>query len=203
MHPTDLGIILGANGQMAPSKFVAEKKFVEDMINQYITSQPDVRFGAIVYGDDARIVFRFDDEIDSQSAVATVRQLQRRRRGNNLLAALKLANEDLYASRSMSSINRTKTVVILMDKATFRDQKLLEAAKKLKDNGVKIIVVAIGPEVAEKAILGVPSDKDGLIRIRDFSLDASKALREIEFQIPQGKLGLLETKPAVAFIDQP
>ena len=186
MRPVDLGVILGANGENAPSTFEREKNFIENMINEYSASQPGMRFGAILYGDDARVLFRFGDELSSQSAIKAIRKVQRKRRGNDVVAALNLASQDLFADKSGARVNATKTVVILMDKASFRDEKLINAAKKLKDIGVKIIVVAIGPEVTEKAISEIPSSLNGLIRIRDFSKESSKALRLIEPQIPQG-----------------
>ena len=186
-RPVDLGIIFGANGQNAPSNFVAEKKFIEDMIKRYISSHPNMKFGAIVYSNDARVLFRFDDQSKSQSAITAIRQLQRRRRGNNILAALNLALKDLFGSRATARLNASRALVILMDKASFRDEKLLEAAKMLKENGVKIIVVAIGPEAVTKAISDIPSETAGMIRIRDFSKDTSKAIRLIESQIPQSE----------------
>lgn len=186
MPPVDLGVIFGANGENAPSTFDAEKNFIENMIKEYSASQPGMRFGAIVYSDNARVLIRFGDELSSQSAIKAIRKIKRKRRGNNLLAALNLAGQDLFADRTGTRVNATKTAVILMDKASFRDDKLIDAARKLKDNGIKIIVVAIGPEVTEKAVSEIPSNLNGLIRIGELPKDSSKALRSIEPQIPQG-----------------
>ena len=157
------------------------------MIKRYITSHPNINFGAIVYNDDARVLFRFNDKPNSQSAMMAIRQVQRRKRGNNILAALNLALKDLFVRRETTGLNASRALVVLLDKASFRDEKLLDAAKMLKENGVKIIVVAIGPEVATKAITDIPSERAGIIRIGDFSKDTDKAIRLIEAQIPQSE----------------
>ena len=185
--PSDIVIVLGANGNNAPSNFAAEKIFVEKMINSYSAKRQDLRFGAIMYSDDARIVFKLDDELNSQLATAAVRRLQRKRRGNNIEAALKLASSELVYDKNDARRNATKNLIILMDKANVKDESLHESARKLKNHGIKIIVVAIGSDVAPKAIADIPSDEQSLVRINNLAKESDKAISLVDSQISQGK----------------
>lgn len=186
--PSDFGIVFGANGKNAPSNFVAEKSFIKSTIQKFSAGWPNLKFGTIVYSGEARIVFKFSDNHSSRFAISAIQKLERKRRGNNLFAALDLARRELFDIQNGGRRNATKTLLVLTDSASGKDEKVLEAAQKLKDENVKIILVTIGEQPGAKAIEDISTDRNSLIRTNDLSKEAGKLIKQIESQISDGEL---------------
>ena len=182
----DLGIIFGSNGKNAPSTFTAEKELSKKMIEKYDISKSATIVGGISYDNDARVEWRLGDVIDTKSTVNRIDRLRRYRNGNNILKALEIARDDLFSVRNGARRDVPKTLIVFIDKTEARDQTLESTAKQLKDKGVKVIVIAIGPEVDKKDVAGIASTPKDLIK----PLDLSKSMEDVMSQaVAQSKPG--------------
>ena len=171
----DLGIVFGSNGENAQFTFAAEKELAKKMIDKYDISTSATLIGAISYDNDARVEWRFGDVIDAQSTIERIDRLQRYRNGNNVLKALEIARDVLFKINNGARRDVPKTLIVLIDKTEARDQRLGDTAKQLKDKGVKVIVIAIGPEVDKKDVAGIVSDPKDVIS----SSDPSKSSEDV------------------------
>ena len=183
----DLGIVFGSSGKNAPVTFAAEKELAKKMIEKYDISSSATLIGAISYDNDARVEWRFGDVIDAKSTVDRINRLRRSRNGNNVLKALEIARDDLFSIMNGARKDVPKTLIVFIDKTGMRDQRLEDTAKQLKDKGVKVIVIAIGPEVDKTDVAGIASSPKDVISLPDPSKPTGDVISKAVAQSLPGK----------------
>ena len=157
------------------------------MIEKYDISNSATLIGAISYDNDARVEWRFGDVIDAKSTVDRIDRLQRSRNGNNVLKALEIARDDLFSLKNGARKDVPKTLIVFIDKPEMRNQELHDTAKQLKDKGVKVIVIAIGPEMNKKDVAGIASSPKDVISLPDPSESADDVISKAIAQSLPGK----------------
>ena len=171
----DLGVVFGSNGKNAQSTFAAEKELAKKIVEKYDISNSATLVSAISYDNDARVEWRFGNVIDAKSTIDRINRLQRSRSGNNVLKALEIARDDLFSIKNGARRDVPKTLIVFIDKTEARDQRLADTAKQLKDKSVKVIVIAIGPEVNKKDVATIASGPKDVIS----SHDPSKSMKDV------------------------
>ena len=140
---------------------------MKKMIEKYDISSSATLIGAISYDNDARVEWRFVDVIDAKSTVDKIDRLRRSRNGNNVLKALEIARDVLFSIMNGARRDAPKTLMVFIDKSDVKDQRLEDAAKQLKDKDVKVIVIAMGPDVNKKDVAGIASSPKDVISLPD------------------------------------
>ena len=187
----DLGFVFGANGKNADATFTREKELAKKMIEKFDISKTSTLVGAVIYDTNARLAWRFGDAIDARETVYRIDGLRRLRNGNSILKALEIARDDLFSMKNGARRGVPKTLIVFIDKTETRDQRLEDTAKQLKDKGVKVIVIAIGPEVDKKDVAGIASSPKDLIKPSDLSKSVEVVILQAVQQSKPGKLTLL------------
>ena len=183
--------MFGVNGKNADAAFAQEKELAKKMIDKFDISRTSTLVGAIVYDAKARLAWRLGDLVDARSTIYNIDQLREPRNGSNVLKALEIARDDLFSIRSGARRGVPKTLVVFIDKTEMRDQRLQDTAKQLKDKGVKVIVIAIGPEVDKKDVAGITSCPKDLIKPGDLSKSVEDVILQAVEQSKPGKLTLV------------
>ena len=149
----DLGFIFGASGSKADDTFTAQKRFANSMMDKYIISPDATLIGAVTYGRDASVATRFSSGKDKATTVSLINRLQNPKDGSNLKNALEVARDRLFSERYGARRNVPKTAVVFVDTKTSNlPADLSTTAKSLKENGIKIIVIGIGPDTDKKEL---------------------------------------------------
>ena len=184
--PFDLGFVFGANGKNADATFSQEKDLAKKMIDKFDISRRSTLVGAVVYDSSGRLAWRLGDLVDARSTIYNIDRLQRFRNGNNVLKALEIARDDLFSLNNGARRDVPKTLIVFIDKTEARDQRLEDTANQLKDKGIKVIVIAVGPEVDKKDVAGIAGSPKDLIK----PLDLSKSMQDMMSQaVEQSKPG--------------
>ena len=157
------------------------------MVEKYDISNSAALFGAISYDNDARVEWRFGDVIDAKSTIDRIDRLRKLRNGNNVLKALQLARDDLFSIDTGARRDVPKTLIVFIDKAEVRDQRLQDTAKQIKDKGVKMIVIAMGPEVEKKVVAGIASSPRDVVSSPDPSNSTDDVVSKAITQSMPGK----------------
>ena len=163
----DLGFLFGADGPSAQTMFAAEKRIAKKTVSREKISELATLVGAVIYDNGAYLGLKLGEATDLSTTLANIDRLQRRSAGNNVAMGLKVAYEELFFMKNGARYSVPKTLVVFIDKAKMRDQELERAASKLRDAGVKIIVVAVGSEVNKDALYGLTSDPAYLLTPND------------------------------------
>ena len=158
--------------------FAAEKELAKKMIEKYDISSSATFVSAITFDNDAKAEWKFGDVIDLRSVNDRIDKLRKLRPGNNILKALEIARDDVFSIKNGARRAVPKTLIVFIDKTEMRDQRLEDAAKQLKDRGVKVIVIAIGPEVNKKDVAGIASSPEDLIKPSDFFKSKEEVLSQ-------------------------
>ena len=197
----DLGFLFGANGKDADATFAQEKEFAKKMIAKFDISRTTTLVGAIVYDSNARLAWRLGDLVDARSTTYNIDRLQNLKNGKNVLKALEMAHDDLFTMKNGARKDVSKTLIVFIDKTDIRDQRLENASKQLKDKGVKVIVIAIGPEVYKKDVAGIASSPKDLIKPSDLFESLADVMSQAVAQSKPGKLTLALIVSCIVFYD--
>ena len=148
-------------------------------------------FGAIVYDKDARLAWKIGDITNEQATINQIRGLQQVDVGNNLLKALELARDGSFSFANGARRGASRTLIAFIDKTEVNDRRTEAVAKQLKDAGVKIVLVAIGPKVDKKDIAGVAS-KPALLFETDDLAKADDLLQNVAEAVKYGSFSNLQ-----------
>ena len=189
--PLDLGFVFGANGRNADATFTREKELAKKIIEKFDISRTSTSVGAVVYDSSGRLAWRLGDLADARSTIYNINRLQRLRNGNNVLKALEIARDDLFSIKNGGRRGVPKTLIVFIDKTEARDQRLEDTAQQLKDKGVKVIVIAVGPEVDKKDVAGIAGSPNDLMKPLDLSKSMEDVMSQVVEKAKPGKLVLV------------
>ena len=183
----DLGFIFGSDSKDAQASIALEKEMAKKLLANVDVSEMAIRVGAIQYDSDARVLWRFGEASDGRTTMQLIDRVVRSRNGNNVLKALEIARDDLYSMKNGGRRDVPKTLILFIDKTEVKDQRLEDTAKQLKDKGVKVIVIAMGPEVDKKDVAGIATDPNDLVTLRTLSEPKEDKMSQIVAKSLPGK----------------
>ena len=135
------------------------KYVAKEMLNEFHISPDNTRAGIIQYGRDPRMVVSLDSNSDKRMLNHFIYRLTNLADGNRIDKALDFARTNLYYERFGTRKGVPKTLVVFTNKEADVDPQV--AARKLKDLGIKIIVIGVGPQVNESQLKGMTaSDRE-------------------------------------------
>ena len=158
----DIGFALSATSpSYAAANFEKMKSVIHSIIDQYSIDR--VKYGLVVYGDDAEISFDFqrsfpkDEDLYRYLSIATPAE-----GGSNLEEGLKKGQELFTGGGTRPDAQK---VLVVFTDHTFRgDAKKAETVtRELKGNGIKVIAIGLGRESDRKELGGVASNRRHVI----------------------------------------
>ena len=178
----DLGFALSASAADANKNFDKMKSVINSIVDQYSISR--VRYGVVVYGDDAKTSIGFQQvfpkDEDLKRYLATVVPASG---GSSLETGLKEGKE-MFRSRGVRP-NARKVLVVFTDKKSTGDEQMAkDAAQELKDQGIKVIAVALGSESDLTELKDVATDGRHVIPAKktDDSEELANEVMELAFK---------------------
>ena len=154
---------MGASGTNSVANFNAQTKFVKALLDRYKISNDNTVPGIIVYGENANVIIRFGQILDRDRVKRAVDILRNPGGGNNFGSALDTAQDILLKEANGARRNVAKTLLLFTDKKNSGNVTLLyDVLKKLRDAGVKIVVVGIGNEINDLELDSIATNKDAL-----------------------------------------
>lgn len=152
----DLGFALSASASDASKNFAKMKSVINSIIDQYSIRR--IKYGVVVYGNNAKTVIDFQQvfskEDDLKQYLSTVTPAAV---GSSLDKGL-AEGEQLFASGGARP-NARKVLVVFTDKKSTGDEQMaLTEAKELRDQGIKVIAIALGSESDVAELKDVATD---------------------------------------------
>lgn len=180
----DLVFAFGSTGEDALNLFEKEKATAKLMIDN--DKEKDVLYSTIVYGRDALVKSRFNDQPDKNRVKQFIDTLEWTDEGNKLDHALVEAEKvlKLYARPEARKI----TIVFVTGRADSTTAELKKAAKKLNDQNVKIILVKLGTDPDDKRLETI-TPKKNIVKKRK-TVDPKELSEFIEEQVKKSKQSL-------------
>lgn len=150
----DLAFVISTTAVDQDKNFEKTKEIVKKTVHMFGLSR--VRYSLITFGETPDVKIRFDNAFDSEEDLGKLVDNVKKALGN---AALHKALEEvryLFAVAEDTRPNAKRVVVVITDKrsdSTVDDVQF--TARKLKDDGVRVIAIALGDEydpVSKEAI---------------------------------------------------
>ena len=157
----DLGFALSASGVDATKNFEKMKSVINEIVDQYSIGR--IRYGVVVYGDEARtrVGFQqvFANENDLKEYIARIGPASP---GSNLDKGL-YKGKELFETDSIRPSARKVLVVFTDNRSTGDEFAVNRLSKELKDEGIKVIAVALASESVLTELKRIATDGDHAI----------------------------------------
>ena len=159
----DLAFAISAASVKADDNFEKAKEVIKSIIDTYAMNK--LRYGVIVFGSSASIKVSFGDDFPTDENLKNVITILS---GSNERPALDEAlkkGKELF-DEAPERPNARKVLVFITDlKSTSKLADLKATAKKLEDDGIRVIPVAIGGEVDHIELEETTSDKTNVVNV--------------------------------------
>lgn len=160
----DLGFALSASASDASKNFAKMKSVINSIIDQYSISR--IKYGVVVYGNDAKTVIDFQrvfaKEDDLKQYLSSVTPAT----GGSSLEKGLVQGDQLFGSGGARPNARKVLVVFTDKKSTGNEQMAQTEAKELRDQGIKVIAIALGSESDVAELKDVATDGRHVIRAK-------------------------------------
>jgi len=160
----DLGFALSASASDASKNFAKMKSVINSIIAQYSISR--IKYGVVVYGNDAKTVIDFQRVFSKEDDLKQYLSSVTPATGGSSLEKGLAQGEQLFASGGARP-NALKVLVVFTDKKSTGNEQMTQAeAKELRDQGIKVIAVALGSESDAAELKDVATDGRHVIRAK-------------------------------------
>ena len=155
----DLAFVISTTAVDQDKNFEKTKEIIKETVEKFGLQR--VRYTLITFGATPDVRIRFDNVFDTEEELGKLIDNVKKSLGE---AALDKALEEaryLFALAEDARPNATKVLVVITDKtsdSTVEDVQF--AAKKLKDDGVRVIAIALGDEFDPVSPEVIKPDKD-------------------------------------------
>eukprot|EP00112_Aurelia_sp_Birch-Aquarium-sp1_P005724 Seg1649.2 transcript_id=Seg1649.2/GoldUCD/mRNA.D3Y31 product="Collagen alpha-4 chain" protein_id=Seg1649.2/GoldUCD/D3Y31 len=179
-EPVDIGFVIGASGPSADKDFTLGKDVIIDMLKKMDVSHDKTLVGLVLYGQDARIVLRFDMVNNMDDAVRAIKGLRIPGEGYALEKAIGLSQRDLFSELYGARRGIPKALVILLNMNANSAEK--SQVERIKADGVKVVVVSLGKNVADDTTKDVATSSKDFVKVSskdDLRTGAKKAVSSL------------------------
>ena len=178
----DLVFAFGSTGKDARPLFKKEKDAAKVMIDN--EKEKDILYSTIVYGKNASLESKFTDMPDKAKVKEFIDKLKWPGEGRKLDHAL--VETDRVFKKHGRPKARKITVVFVTGQADATTSELKKAAKKLNDNGVKIVVVKLGTD-PDDGVLEVITPKKNIVKKKK-TVEPKELAEFVEEVVKKGRM---------------
>ena len=167
----DLTFVVDTSGSISNENFRKQKDFVKALASAFDPSTTKHQLSLISYSTNAQIELSFKDSADLVKFKNVVDRMPHTKGRTRLDKALKLASSQLFTDNGGVNSGKQKTMVILTDGRQSQDPgsvPLKDAVRPLKQQGVRIYVVAVSSELDLKELYELTEKEEDVFTVIDF-----------------------------------
>lgn len=166
--PLDLAFVLDDSTSVSDDEFTDVIDFVTYVIDAFPgVSSSGTRVGIVMFSSEASIAMPFNRYFERKRMIAAVKKLQRKRGGTHIGEGLAKSFE-LYSSKAYGSRPSALKVMLLMTDGKNQGEGVVENAKKLRERGVRVIVVGVGKAVLDVQLEQIAGKKENVFKVDSF-----------------------------------
>ena len=173
---------------MREAAFIEMKDFVNSIVDSFQVSQQEARFAALSYSQDAQVDFNFVRYDTAEQVKRAINGLVHKKSDTRVDKALELASSEIFNLQGQVRTRRPMVLIVFFDGDISRDMPdLKEVAAPLKDYGVKLVAVGVGPEVNKYQLNKIATSQSTIYQGRSFN-DILPELYDIAQETCSGKI---------------
>ncbi|KAK0059970.1 collagen alpha-5(VI) chain [Biomphalaria pfeifferi] len=167
----DIIFILDVSHSVGFANFEIEKNFVANMTTNYNISATEVRMGLLNFDYVVRKNFDLKDHLDKNSLKKAITSIEYpNSTGTYTYKALEyVLKENMFSLAAGGRVYAPDIIIVITDGASSDKTKTKEAAKKLKDKNIKVMVVGIGIKQSNEELRDIASADSMVFSVTDFS----------------------------------
>lgn len=164
--------------------FNKEKNAIRAISDEFIISPQSTRAGVVVYSGKPHLSIHFDQYTTNAGFNQAVNDLPHMQSHTRLDMALRYAASDLYNKRRVA--NPSIAIVLTDGKQTPGAESLATAVKPLRDLGVRVFAVGVGPRVSQSELRQIVERYDDIFTVDSFSqlIQEAKKITERACPVP-------------------
>ncbi|XP_048469239.1 collagen alpha-6(VI) chain [Rhincodon typus] len=143
----DIVFVLDGSDSISKPQFDSMKNFLMSVVNRSEVDRDNVRFGAIVYGNNPQTIFRLDSFTSKAEIRSALWGLQKETRGPRYtVKALKLARNLLTeekGGRGKSNSTVPQFIILITDGKVTDSEDIPSLANELKKDGVEVYAICV------------------------------------------------------------
>jgi len=161
-----------------------EKNAIKAISDEFIISPESTRAGVVVYSGEPRLSIDFDQYRSNAEFNKAVNNLPHMQSHTRLDLALRYAASNLYNKRRVA--NPSIAIVLTDGKQTPGAESLATAVKPLRDLGVRVFAIGVGPKVSQSELRQIVERFDDIFTVDSFSqlIQEAKKITERACPVP-------------------
>lgn len=184
MLKVDLGFAISATDIGADKTYELMKNVMKHVVDTY--GLASMSYGLILFADSATTYIPFSQTFPDKMALTALLDTYPSPRGEPVLQKALEEAKSMF-DKASARPEAKKVLAVIMDKKSINDlNELKEAAKVLEEDNVQVVPVGVGPNVEDKEIESITSNKQNVITT-DKDGDPSSVGQEIIDKIIQGE----------------
>ncbi|CAH1788901.1 unnamed protein product [Owenia fusiformis] len=155
----DIAFLLDTSGSIGESDFRKARKFIKDYAREFDVGGR-ARFSVVTFGSDANKHFGLTDSNDFTELSRDMERVDYTGGATNTAAGLQLLRLGVF---NQARADAKKVAIILTDGIpTVNPDDTFPQAKELRESGVHVIAIGVGPNIQMRELYGIASDPDNL-----------------------------------------
>ncbi|XP_014771109.1 collagen alpha-6(VI) chain [Octopus bimaculoides] len=150
----DVFFLLDSSSSILEVDFKKQLNAVEDIIDTYSIGSDKVRVGLSLFSNTYKPVIDLKNGDEKSTIINKIRSVQYLRGGTNTGVALNKVRTETYNEKS----SRNRFLIIFTDGQSLQKTFTITEAQKLKENGVVIFAVGVGPFVDQDELNAISSN---------------------------------------------
>lgn len=166
----DIGFAIDASTSVRGSGFRKSKDFIKFVLQRFKISELGIHVGLIRFSTTIKMIFDFEEYYTIGEINAAIDSMKYVKGATYTDRALRLARSKLFLEKPLGSSRPLipKFLVVMTDGISKNTRVTAMEAKALKDNGVYIIVVGVGRNLARKELTNIASSPRDVITASSF-----------------------------------
>lgn len=162
----DLVFMLDASASVGPENFARMQSFVRSCTLQFNVNPDVTQIGLVVYGSQVQTAFGLDSHVARPAVLRATSQAPYLGGAGSAGTALLHIHDRVMTVQRGARPGVPKAVVVLTGGRGVEDAAV--PAQKLRDNGVSVLVVGVGPVLSE-ALRRLAGPRDALIHVAAYT----------------------------------
>uniref|UniRef100_A0A7M5WXB5 Uncharacterized protein n=1 Tax=Clytia hemisphaerica TaxID=252671 RepID=A0A7M5WXB5_9CNID len=166
----DLGFVVAESEPVNMGTFSKSMNFVKNIAQHFSLSLDRTRTSLITYSNEAVLQFKFNEQAghDKRFFNGYLSEIVRKGYGNNTYAALNMARNEMFNSKSGDRPDKKDVLIILLtDERNAKREELISVASSLRESGVKILAVGVGDKVWEDELNIIAGNSMNVFSVSD------------------------------------
>ncbi|XP_005097975.1 collagen alpha-1(XIV) chain [Aplysia californica] len=188
--PAEVVFVLDISSSIFMHDFQKQLAFVSSLIRIFDIGENETRVAAISFSTNATVEFHLDEFYDQKDVRDHVEMIRYTGGGTNTGDALKLVNDSVLISERGVRSNVSHVVIVVTDGRSENSTETKAQANVLKDSGVLMFAIGVGPYVDDQELEAIASEpsENFIFTIADYdtltSIKNTLALRVCDVGIP-------------------